>query len=574
MVIRGGTVVDGSGEELFEADVAISDGRIVEVGKVTGRGRDEFDARNKLVTPGFVDIHTHYDGQITWTDSLTPSSLHGTTTVVMGNCGVGFAPCRPDHHDLLIEVMEGVEDIPGIVMAEGVPWKWERFPEYLNFLAGKKSDVDFATQVPHGPVRVYVMGSRGAAREPATLQDMQAMTKIVKEAVEAGALGFSTARTMIHRLRDGRLAPTITAGEEELHAIAMGLKEIGKGHLQMVDDFADTTADASTEFEMWRRIVTASGRPLSFNLVQSHSAPDRWKHILSKVRGANEAGLSIKAQVSCRPIGIFLGLDMSSHPFMNSPSYQAIAHLPLAARVAEMRRPEVRARLLSEKPEGMSAEWQGLFCNAAEMVEFAAPLDYFPAAQEKLTVRAAAMGITSLELAYDILLKNDGQGMLHHAVVNYATNDNTVARAMMAHPDTLIGLGDGGAHLGMICDASIPTHLLEYWTRDLPADQRIELPWAISALTRRNAEFIGLRDRGLVAAGMKADLNVLDYDALHLYPPQIVADLPAGGKRLTQSADGYSATILSGVTTQVNGVSTGALPGGLIRGERLDPRTR
>lgn len=574
LVVRGGTVVDGSGVEPFEADVAISDGKIAKIGKITGRGREEIAAQGKIVTPGFVDIHTHYDGQITWSDSLTPSSLHGTTTVVMGNCGVGFAPCRPAHRDMLIEVMEGVEDIPGIVMTEGVPWNWESFPEYLDFLEQKRCDVDFATQVPHAPVRVHVMGERGAAREPATAEDMEEMSRIVSEAVSAGALGFSTARTMIHRLKDGRLAPTITAGEEELRAIAMGLKGIGKGRLQMVDDFNDTTEFASTEFDMWQRIVAASGRPLSFNLVQSHTAPDRWRNILRRVRHANEAGLSMRAQVSCRPIGIFLGLDMSAHPFMSSPSYRRIASLPLAERVAQMRQSDVRARILAEPPEGLNAEWRALFCNVDEMVEFADDIDYFPPASAKLKNRAAEMGIRPHELAYDILLKQEGLGMLQHAVTNYATNDRSASRAMMAHPDILIGLGDGGAHLGMICDASIPTHLLAHWTRDVPEAERISLPWAVSALTQRNADFMGLCDRGLVAEGMKGDVNVIDYDGLRLYPPRVVMDLPAQGKRLTQTADGYCATVLSGVVTHVDGEATGAHPGRLIRGERSAPRSR
>lgn len=574
LVVRGGTLVDGSGGESFEGDVAVLNGRIAKVGKVAERGRDEIAAHGKLVTPGFVDIHTHYDGQITWSDSLTPSSLHGTTTVVMGNCGVGFAPCRPTDREMLIEVMEGVEDIPGIVMAEGVPWKWESFPEYLDFLEKKRCDVDFATQVPHAPVRVHVMGERGAAREPATAEDMAVMSRIVSEAVGAGALGFSTARTMIHRLKDGRLAPTITAGEEELYSIAMGLKAIRKGRLQMVDDFHDTTELASTEFDMWRRIVTASGRPLSFNLVQSHKAPDRWRHILGRVRAANEAGLSVRAQVTCRPIGIFLGLDMSAHPFMSSPSYKALAALPLAERVARMRQPEVRKRILAEQPRGMNAEWRALFCDVDEMVEFDEDLDYFPPQAAKLKNRALQLGITPLELAYDILLQRDGGGMLHHAVTNYATGDRTVSRAMLMHPDVLIGLGDGGAHLGTICDASMPTHLLAHWTRDVPEPERIALPWAVAALTRRNASFMGLCDRGLIEQGMKGDLNVIDYDALRLHPPQVTADLPAQGKRLTQRADGYCATILSGVATHIDGKATGAFPGRLIRGERADPRIR
>lgn len=569
MVIRGGTIVDGSGGEPFEGDVAVRDGRIVATGTIDGQGAQEIAAHGMLVTPGFVDIHTHYDGQVTWSDQLTPSSLHGTTTVVMGNCGVGFAPCRPNERKLLIEVMEGVEDIPGIVLAEGVPWKWESFTEYLDFLGERACDVDFATQVPHGPVRIFVMGERGARREPATQDDMQKMTRLVQQGVEAGALGFSTARTLVHRRKDGTLAPTITAGEEELRAIALGLKEIGKGVLQMVDDFNDTSEELSTEFDMWRRIITESGRPLSFALVQLHTAPDRWRHLLKFMRRANEDGLTVRGQIVGRPIGVFLGLNLSSHPFVNCPSYREIAHLSLGERVAEMRKPEVRAQILSEQPDTLSQLYQTRTVD--DLVEFSEPLDYFPPVEQKLKHRSTALGVDAMELAYELLLKNDGYTMLYHPLANYASSSPDVAREMMLHPDTVLALGDGGAHLGMICDASISTHLLTYWSRDLPESRRLPLPWAIEALTSKPARSVGLLDRGLLRPGYKADLNIIDQQGLTLYSPQMIDDLPAGGRRLMQRADGYLATILSGKVTYRNGVPTGEKPGRLIRGTQAAP---
>lgn len=572
MVIRGGTIVDGSGSEPFVGDIAMRDGIIVEVGAVSGQGCDEIAASGMLVTPGFVDIHTHYDGQVTWTDQLSPSSLHGTTTVVMGNCGVGFAPCRPNERELLIEVMEGVEDIPGIVLAEGVPWKWESFTEYLDFLDERNCDVDFATQVPHGPVRIFVMGERGARREPATKSDMEKMTRLVKEGIEAGALGFSTARTLVHRRKDGTLAPTITAGEEELRAIALGLKEIDKGVLQMVDDFNDTSGDVSTEFEMWRRIATESGRPLGFALVQLHTAPERWRHLLKFMRRANEEGLTLRGQIVGRPIGVFLGLNLSSHPFVNCASYRKIAHLPLAERVAQMRTPELKAQILSEQPDTLSQIYQTRTVD--DLVEFSEPLNYFPGAEEKLKNRAAALGVDAMELAYDLLLKNEGYAMLYHALANYASSSPDVAREMMQHPDTILALGDGGAHLGMICDASVSTHLLTYWVRDLPEADRLPLPWAIEALTSKPASSVGLLDRGLLKPGYKADLNIIDFEGLKLYSPRMVDDLPAGGRRLMQRADGYVATIVSGKVTYRDGKPTGEKPGRLIRGTQPAPELK
>jgi N-acyl-D-aspartate/D-glutamate deacylase len=562
LILRGGTVLDGSGGEPFEADIAIAKGKIAEVGTISARGREEIAAKGLLVTPGFVDIHTHFDGHVTWGNRLQPSSLHGATTVVMGNCGVGFAPCKAEERDLLIRVMEGVEDIPGIVMAQGVPFEWETFPQYLDFLDQRRCDVDFATQVPHGPVRVFVMGQRGADREPATNDDMQQMADLVREGVEAGALGFSTARSLAHRRKDGQLAPTITAGEEELLALARAMP--GRGVIEMIDDFNDTTGERSTEFAMWRRIAEASGRPVGFGLAQVHNTPERWEYLSNLVRDANRGGLTFKVQVTSRPIGIFLGLDLSSHPFMATPTYRRIADLPLAERVARMRNHEIRKRILTEEPDTLSQYRQTR--TVADMVEFVEPLNYFPPRDAMLGVRANALGMSPLELAYDVLLKQDGQSMLFYPLVNYAEHDDSITRTLLVHPDALFGIGDGGAHVGMICDASMTTHLLSYWTRDQVPEKRLPLPVAVQSLSRKNAVYIGLNDRGLVAPGYKADLNVIDYDALRLYPPKMIAGLPAGGRCLTQRADGYVATIVSGDVTYRDGQPTEKLPGRLIRG--------
>lgn len=566
IVIRGGDIYDGSGSSARTGDVAVRDGVIAAVGHFTGSGREEIDARGRLVTPGFVDIHTHYDGQATWAHRFQPSTQHGVTTVVMGNCGVGFAPCRATDRELMVRLMEGVEDIPGAILSEGVPWAWESFPEYLDFLAGRQYDADVATQVPHSAVRINVMGERGANREPASRDDMERMARIVGDGVRAGALGFSTSRLTTHRRRDGSLAPSITAGEEELRAIVMALREAGSGTIQFADDFSDTEAGYATEFEMWKRLGRLSGRPISYNLVQSHRASGRWEHLLAMTRKANEEGVVMRPQVCGRPIGIFLGLHLSAHPFMHCPTYKAFADLPHAKRVERMRGSEVRRKLLAEEAEGVSPEWKALLTNADDMVQFADPVDYFPPAERKLSVIAASLGITARELAYEVLLSGDGTGILHHPVNNFLDSKPTVVRQMLEHPDAIVGLGDGGAHVGMICDASLPTHLLSFWARDAQAMDQFELGWAVKQLTRRPAEVVGMLDRGLLAPGYKADINIIDHAKLSLAAPHPMNDLPGGGMRLGQEAKGYDCTILSGVVTYRESKPTGALPGRLVRG--------
>lgn len=564
LVIRDGLVVDGSGRPGYRADVAVRDGLIAAVGVVEGRGAQELSAEGLVVTPGFVDIHTHYDGQATWENRLAPSSDHGVTTVVAGNCGVGFAPCRPGDHQKLVKVMEGVEDIPEIVMTEGIPWNWETFPEYMDALSRRELDIDIAVQAPHSPIRVYVMGDRGVNHEPATPEDRARMTEIVAEAIRAGALGVSTSRTIFHQAKDGTLAPSINAADAELMALAEGLTLAKAGVFQLVPGSAE---GPEREIGLIRRLAEVSGRPVSFSLAQTRSEPDAWKTMMAGAEAANAAGHQVRAQVIGRPVGILLGLELSQNPFSNLPSYRAIAHLPLAERVAAMRDPAIKALMMSEEqiPDPMPANnrYHGL---VAQMFELGAEPDYSPGPAMTLGARAAARAVSPLSLAYDILLKDEGRAILYFPTANFVTGDLSVSRELMAHPDTVLGLGDGGAHYGIICDASYSTHLLTYWLKDAPEGWTFPLEWAVSALTREPAETVGLTDRGVIAVGRKADLNLIDIERLKLHAPSPVYDLPAGGRRLLQKADGYVATIVSGEVTYRNGQATGALPGRLVRG--------
>jgi len=568
LVIRGGTVFDGTGEPGFEGDVAISGGRIASVGRIGGTGHEEIDAKGKIVTPGFVDIHTHYDGQATWDERLTPSSWHGVTTAVMGNCGVGFAPCRANDHDMLIRLMEGVEDIPGVVLTEGLKWNWETFPEFLNALEAHPHDIDFATQVPHGALRVYVMGERGANRDPATESDIREMAAIARDAVKAGALGFSTSRTLNHRTSDGQPTPTLTAAEDELVGIAMGLKAAKAGVLQVVSDFADP----ARELTMLRRMVTDSGRPLSFSLLQSDRGPEAWKMLLGWIDQCAADGLPVRAQVCGRPVGLLLGLSLTLNPFSAHPSYRTIEHLPFAERLNLLRTPEWRTRLLGETPNSDNPFVKAVLRNFAKMFPLADPPNYEPKADESLGARAAQRNVTPEELAYDWMLQDDGRALILFPFLNYADDNLEPALAMMRHPHTVLGLGDGGAHVGMICDGSFPTSMLTHWTRDRTRGEKLPLEWVIKAQSRDTAAAVGLHDRGLLKPGYKADLNVIDHARLTLHRPKVAYDLPAGGRRLVQYADGYEATVVSGAVTYRNGKPTGALPGKLIRGAKANPQ--
>ena len=573
LIIRGGTVVDGLGGEPFVADVAVRDGVITAVGPdVAGPATREIDATGLLVTPGFVDLHTHYDGQAIWSDRLTPSSAHGVTTAVMGNCGVGFAPCRPDDHDVLVDVMAGVEDIPGVVMVDGLPWHWETFPEFLDAVDARPRDIDVAAFLPHSPLRVYVMGRRGVDREPATDEDLAMMRKLAAEAVSAGALGFASSRLTLHKSESGQPIPSYDAGYAEIEAIARGVDDAGGGLIQFVPDLmaGDYEPALRTVFD----VAADVGLPVTFTLAIGNAGDPFFLDALRMVEKANEnggaGGPRVTAQIFPRPIGLVLGLELSGNPFVMYPSYRAIADLPLAERVAEMRTPDVRERILNDRP---AADGHPLMFAAQAwnyMFPLGDPPNYEPAPSDSIGARAQARGVSPAEEAYDRLLDDNGHAMLLVTLANFRDGSLDTVAELIRRDDVVLGLGDGGAHYGMICDASFPTYMLTHWVRDRPAG-RLTVAEAVRELTSVPASVAGLADRGRIAVGYKADLNVIDADALRLHRPVVVADLPAGGRRLDQSADGYVATIVSGQVIAENGAPTDARPGTLIRGRREAP---
>jgi len=569
LIIRGGTVVDGGGGPRMIADVGIIGDRIVSVSEEPlGPATRELDAVGLLVTPGFVDIHSHYDGQATWSSSLSPSSAHGVTTVLMGNCGIGFAPCRPEDRARLVELMEGVEDIPEVVMTEGLPWNWETFPEYLDALEAIPRDVDVATQIPHSALRVYAMGRRGADREPGSPVDIEKMVALVREGMRAGALGIATSRTLVHRTPDGSLIPSHDADEEELHALAGALASEGSGVFQAVMDLDEATAEA--DFGLLRRIASQSGRPLSFSLLQPLNQPRVWKTMLDLLGTAADEGVPIRAQVFGRPVGMLFGLDLSFNPFSFHPGYQEIAGLPLDERVREMRRPERRARILGERSVENGLPFLAHLSRFDWMFDLGQLPNYEPSMAASIAAIASRTGETPEAIAYDMLLEREGRNIILLPRANYADGNLDAALEMMRHPRTVLGLGDGGAHCGVICDASQPTFMLTYWARDRETAD-LSLEEVVRALTAEPAEAVGLDDRGRIAPGYKADLNIIDHDALTLHAPEMVADLPAGGRRLHQRATGYRATIVSGQVTRLMDEPTGALPGGLVRGAQARP---
>jgi N-acyl-D-amino-acid deacylase len=563
LVIRGGTVTDGTGAELHEADVAVVDGKIAQVGNVLGSGADEIDAHGLLVTPGFVDLHTHYDAQVTWDSRFSPSTNHGVTSVLLGNCGVGFAPCRPDQREVMIDVMEGVEEIPGIVMAEGLPWNWTSFPDYLDALEARQMDADFAVAVPHIPVRVYVMGQRGIDREPATSQDMAAMATIVGEGMAAGAFGFSTTRVIGHRTAGGEQLPVTTASEDELMAIALAMKPHGKALFMTASEF-DTANGYSSEFRLLERIAKASGHTVTFPLLQYNEAPKRWLEIAEACAAARKGGADILGQVVARPVGVLLGLQLTLHPFRGCPAYDEIDHLPLAERVREMHRPERRAAILADFKQPRDLRYSAFMRDIHLFYPMGSDPDYSPPEAQRFEAIAERSGKSLAECAYDTLLEQDGEAILYLPARNYTDFTLDTVEAMLRREDTVLGLGDGGAHVGAICDGSMPTFLLSYWTKN----GKFSIPQAVAMMTGHTARVAGFGDRGIIAPGMKADLNVIDYDKLRLRAPKAVYDLPAGGRRLEQEAIGYRATIVSGVTVARDDQPTGALPGRLVRGRR------
>jgi len=574
LVIRGGELVDGTGAPGREADVAVDAGRIAAVGRGLPAGREEIDARGKLVTPGFVDIHTHYDGQATWDPLLTPSCWHGVTTLVMGNCGVGFAPVRPGQEQFLIGLMEGVEDIPGTALSAGMKWGWETFPEYLDVLEKIPHALDLGTQVGHGPVRAYVMGERGAKNQPATASDIAQMAAIVKEAVAAGALGFSTSRTIVHRAIDGEPVPGTFAAEDELFGIGRGLGELGRGVFELAPAGAmgEDLAAPEKEVAWMRRLSKEIGRPVSFALAQQDAESDLFRRILALCREANAEGSRLAPQVGSRPTMLLIG-HQTFHPFSNRPSYKALESLPLSERVARLRDPETRRRILSEPNASTDPRLAVVYALIQQGLHKIFPLgdppDYEPGPEQSIAAIAKREGRDPFAVLYDQMLELDGRQLLMLGILSYTDGDLEAVREMLEHPDSAFGLGDGGAHCGAICDASMTTFLLTHWARDRHRGPRLPLEWVVRKMTRDTAELYGLRDRGQVTPGRKADLNVIDAARLQLELPELVFDLPAGAKRLIQRARGYEATIVAGTVTFREGESTGALPGRLVRGSQI-----
>lgn len=572
LVVRNGTIVDGLGGKPYVGDVAVHDGVIAEVGTVAGRdvgAQHVIDATGLLVTPGFVDLHTHYDGQSIWSDRLNPSSAHGVTTALMGNCGVGFAPCRIADHTVLVDLMAGVEDIPGVVMTEGLPWTWETFPQFMDVVDSRARDIDVAAFLPHSPLRVYVMGQRGVDREPATPADLARMRELAQEAATAGALGFSSSRLMTHRTRTGAQIPSYDASYAEILEIGRGIADGGGGLIQFVPDLPDGAYQPVLQqvFDA----ATVAGLPVTFTLLIGNAGEPVWPDAIAMVEKANRSGAAITAQVFPRPIGLMVGLDLSINPFVLYPSYLEIAGLPLAERVAQMRKPEVRQRILADQPRIVPTN---PIAYLAQSWDWTYPLgddvDYEPDPSKSIAARARARGVSAAEEAYDRLLDDDGHAILLDALANFQDNSLDTVGALMRRDDVVLGLGDGGAHYGMICDSSFPTYVLTHWARDR-AVGRLSVEAAVRELTSTPARISGLNDRGRIAAGYKADLNVIDHQQLRLHKPTITYDLPAGGRRLDQTADGYVATIVAGAIIAENGKPTAARPGKLVRGRQPAP---
>lgn len=569
LVIRKGKVIDGSGSPARQADVAVDGETIVAVGEVASPGRVEIDADGDLVTPGFVDVHTHYDGQVTWDPELRPSSFHGVTTVVMGNCGVGFAPCAPDRRDWLIGLMEGVEDIPGTALAEGIRWNWETFPEFMDAVEDCPLAMDVGVQVPHGALRAYVMGDRGAALEKASPAEIEQMSSLVCEAVEAGALGFTTSRTEKHRDKSGNPTPSFGVSGDELQGIARAMGTTGKGVLQLIADFHDFDA----EFAMIRGMAEVSGRPLSMTIEQDDRYPEIWKNVLGGIAAAASDGLPMRGQVPARATGVVMGLDVTLHPFLLHSTFYEVADKPLAERAAALRDPDFRARLLAETVEIDPSTIVGvLFGSFGKMFRLTDPPDYEPHPSTSAAAEAERRGVTPQEVLLDWLAEEQGAALLYFPLMNYFDGDLEMVREMLTHPQASFGLSDAGAHCGTVCDGSFPTTMLTHWVRDRKRGERLPLEWVIQKLTRGGAELVGLEDRGLLAPGMKADINVIDFEALALHAPKVVRDLPANGRRLLQRASGYRYSIISGEVAFKDGEGTGTRRGRLLRGARPDPR--
>lgn len=567
IVIRNGEIVDGTGRTAFMADVGVTDGHIVEVGCGIGRGRREVDAKGQVVAPGWVDIHSHYDGQATWDPLLSPSGQHGVTTTVFGNCGVGFAPARPEHREALITLMEGVEDIPGTALAEGLPWAWESFPEYLDALAAMPRVMDVAALVPHSAVRAYVMGPEPSIRGEASLQQLEAMQLIVRSAVAAGAWGFSTSRTKLHLGADGKPVPGSFVEMEELLALGRAVSEGGGGMLQVVCDWS--LDDPGREFAWMRRLVKETAQPLSFTLVQHHETPNHHRRLLALLAEARGQGLPIHAGVASRPVGMLINLESKIHPFSHHPSYAEIEGVSLKEKLAQMRDPTFRARLLSEESANQNRFWRPKMRAFDNMFVLGDPPEYEPAPETSIAAQAMRAGRKPEELVYEVMTSGAGVNWLYFPLINYAEKSLEPQLEMMRDPGTVVSLADGGAHCGLICDASAPTYQLSYWFKTRTRGDRLGLEEAVHLQTGRPARVWGFPDRGEIAVGKRADLNIIDQGRLRLLPPRWAADLPAGGRRLLQDAEGYTATFVAGRQTWAEGEPTGERPGRLVRGMRI-----
>jgi N-acyl-D-aspartate/D-glutamate deacylase len=576
--ITGGQIVDGTGAPAYLGEIAIKDGQIVEIGaSVPGEANKTLDATGRIVTPGFVDIHTHYDGQVTWDDTLDPSSGHGVTTVVMGNCGVGFAPVKPGKEEWLIQLMEGVEDIPGTALSEGITWDWETFPEYLDALEKRKTSIDFGTQIAHGALRAYVMGERGAKNEPATPEDIEQMRQMTREAIEAGALGVSTSRVLGHRAMDGEPVPGTFAAEDELFGLGYALRDAGAGIFELAPAGADgqDLVNAKKEVDWMKKLSAEIQRPVTFAMTQNEAEPNLWREIMTESVEAADQGAQLYPQIAARPFGLMIGLQ-THHAFAKRPTFIRLKEEAesLEALAAEMRKPENKQAILAE--ENRAPDPNDLFDGMSDMIPamlhrlyaIGDPPDYEPSEDRTVIAIAKAQGVEPLEVAYDLFAAGDGTNMLMMPIFNYVEGNHDAIREQLMHPYCVSGLSDGGAHCGMICDASIPTFMLTHWARDRSRGEKIELERAVKKQTKDTADLFGLTDRGTLQVGKRADLNVIDFEHLQLRSIKMVHDLPAGGRRLLQKAEGYDYTIVAGEITRENGVDTGARPGRLVRGAR------
>mgnify|MGYP001287051738 FL=1 len=561
LIIKNGSIYDGKGSEPYQADIGISNEKIVEIGDIKGEAKKVIDAEGKIVTPGFVDIHTHYDGQVTWDPYLRPSTYHGVTTVVMGNCGVGFSPCKPDQRDWLIGLMEGVEDIPGTALHEGIDWEWESFPEYLDALEKKPLAIDVGTQIPHGAVRAYVMGERGINHEEASQEEIDAMKEIVQEAIKAGAYGFSTSRTEKHNDVNGNLTPSITAHKNELVEIAKSLGEINQGVLQGISDFYDF----DSEFDIFKAMSKESGRPISITVEQQDARPEWWEQLLDGIEDAQSEGINMYGQVPPRATGILMGLTATLNPFRFHPAYMEIADLALEERVEIMSNDEFKEKLLSDNAVSINPLVDEIVNSYSKMFKLGEPANYEPDPEMSFESLANSSNMTAQEIAYDAMLEKDGRALIYHPLFNYQTGDLSLVEKMLKHPYTISGLGDAGAHCGAISDASFPTTLVQHWSRDRSRGTKLPLETVIKMQTSETANLLGIKDRGVLEIGYKADINIIDYEGLTLHEPEIINDLPAGGRRLVQKASGYDYTIVSGEVAFIKGEATGALNGRLIR---------